>query len=694
MDKSPLAGTLIEGKYEILSKIREGGMGSIYRVRHRLLDEVRVVKVMLPQLGSEEEYKQRFAQEAKMATRLKHANVATIHDFAFDPDGTAYIVMEFIEGMNLAELLKAAGPCDIPLSLEIAHQALSALGYLHRKNIVHRDIALDNLMLTRDEEEQAHVKLIDLGISKPLDKTIELTSRGVFLGKLKYSSPEQLGALPAGESLDGRSDLYSLGVVLYEMTTGKPPFAGETPRELIGGHLFHSPAPFEETDPEGRVPPALRALILKALEKKREARFASAEDFDREILLLMETGRKAVIPEATRKLFTRGRATREVVSLAPVTPSAQDRLDRQFLAHTTPPPRTAGSLGVKTSDRTIGGDPTVAYSSVPITTPPSPPAVAPSAPTSAKRSLVPVLAASAAVILATVLVLRSRGPGDRSGASPTPVAPTALAVAPPLERSPVAEIPTAVAEAEPSPEPVPTAAPDLSRLRAFAEQARSRATAARQAAERGGAPARSADAFSSARGREREGQRLLARGEFEGSVAAYQDAADLFRQAARTAAAPRPTPVEIAELRIEPTPRPEPTRPILLPTAVPEPTRPPPAPPTARVSASQSEELKIRETINRYIQAQNTLDVDLYARVYPALAGERRQAVESAFRNLRSQQLEGEIRQIRINGSAAEVRLFESRVAVPRAGSEQRDSRERTIHLEKRGDAWVITSLN
>lgn len=685
MDKSPLAGTLIEGKYEILSKIREGGMGSIYRVRHRLLDEVRVVKVMLPQLGSEEEYKQRFAQEAKMATRLKHINVATIHDFALDPDGTAYIVMEFIEGMNLAELLKATGPCDIPLSLEIAHQALSALGYLHRKNIVHRDIALDNLMLTRDEEEQAHVKLIDLGISKPLDKTIELTSRGVFLGKLKYSSPEQLGALPVGESLDGRSDLYSLGVVLYEMTTGKPPFAGDTPRELIGGHLFQPPSPFEETDPQGRVPPGLRAVILKALEKKREARFATAEEFDREILLLMETGGKAVIPDATRKLFTRGRATREVVSLAPVTPSAQDRLDRQFLAQTTTPPRTVGALDAKT------GDPTVAYSSVPMAVPPPPPAVAPSAPHPAKRSWVPVLAVSAvAILVAGLILLRSRGRDTGSDAPPTPVAPTALAVEPPIEASPIAEIPTALAEVDPSREPAPTAAPDLSRLRAFAEQARSRATAARQAAERAGAPLRSEEVFSSARGREREGQRLLTRGEFEGSVAAYQDAADLFRQAARTAAAPQPTPVEIAELRIEPTPVPEPTRPILLPTAVPEPTRPP----TPRVSASQTEELKVRETINRYIQAQNTLDVDLYALVYPALAGERRQAVESAFRNLRSQQLEGEIRQVRISGSTAEVRLFESRVAVPRAGSEQRDSRERTIHLAKRGDAWVITSLN
>ena len=671
-------------------------MGSIYRVRHRLLDEVRVVKVMLPALGSEEEYKQRFAQEAKMATRLKHANIATIHDFALDPDGTAYIVMEFIEGMNLAELLKAAGPPDIPLSLEIAHQALLALGYLHRKNIVHRDIALDNLMLTRDEEGRPHVKLIDLGISKPLDKTIELTSQGVFLGKLKYSSPEQLGSLPAGESLDGRSDLYSLGVVLYEMTTGKPPFSGQTPRELIGGHLFHPPAPFEQTDPPGRVPPALRLAILKALEKKREQRFPTAEEFDREVLAVLETAEKAVIPDATHRLFLRGRSIREVAAGASVTPSAQDRLDRQFLAHTTPPPKTAGSLGgIGSAGQTIGGDPTLAYTSVPIPLPPPPaaPAAKP-APVlpPAKRSRVPLFAgAAAAILIAAFLVFRSRGASPETDTLPTPVAAQAVAVEPSPEPGAAAEIPTEVPQVVPPPEAVPTAAPDLSRLRAVAQQAGSRANTARRAAERAGALMRSADTFAAAREKEQEGQSLLSRGEFEASVAAYHDAVDLYRQATRAAAAQRPTPVEVVA-RIEPTPRPEPTRPILLPTAAPDPTRPPP-PPTERVAATQSEEPRIRETIGRYLQAQNTLDVDLYARVYPSLSGERRQAVETAFRNLRSQQLEGEIRQIRINGSSAEVRLFESRVAIPRAGSEQRDSRERTIRLEKRGEAWVITSL-
>ena len=165
-----LPGTLIEGKYEILGKIREGGMGTIYRVRHRLLDEIRVVKVLKPQALSSEEMKRRFVEEARTATRLKHPNIGTIHDFALDEEGKAYLVMEYIDGVNLADLLKRQGPPGIALSLEVAHQTLLALGYLHRKNVVHRDIAPDNLMLTHDEDRKPLVKLIDLGIAKTLDR--------------------------------------------------------------------------------------------------------------------------------------------------------------------------------------------------------------------------------------------------------------------------------------------------------------------------------------------------------------------------------------------------------------------------------------------------------------------------------------------------------------------------------------------
>jgi serine/threonine-protein kinase len=279
---------LIEGKYEIRGRIREGGMGTIYRVRHRLLDEIRVVKVLKPHALGSEEMKRRFVDEARTATRLKHPNIGTIHDFALDEEGKAYLVMEFIEGVNLAYILKQQGPPGLALSLEVAHQTLLALGYLHRKSVVHRDIAPDNLMLTQDEDGKPLVKLIDLGIAKTLDRPGEMTSTGVFLGKLKYASPEQFGSLPAGEKLDGRCDLYALGVVLYELLTGMHPFVGESPSELLRAHLFDPPLPFSRSDPDGRVPQEVREALGKALQKRREDRFGTAEEFDREVVLLRE----------------------------------------------------------------------------------------------------------------------------------------------------------------------------------------------------------------------------------------------------------------------------------------------------------------------------------------------------------------------------------------------------------------------
>src|SRR5262249_15467778 len=159
-------GTLLEGKYEILGKIRDGGMGTIYRVRHRLLDEVRVVKVMQPHVVGDAEMRRRFQEEARTATRLKHPHLCVLYDFALDSDGTAYLVMEYIEGVNLADFLKSKGSPGIPTSLEIAHQTLLALGYLHRKGVVHRDVAPDNLMLSTDEEGRLFVKVIALAIAK------------------------------------------------------------------------------------------------------------------------------------------------------------------------------------------------------------------------------------------------------------------------------------------------------------------------------------------------------------------------------------------------------------------------------------------------------------------------------------------------------------------------------------------------
>jgi len=332
----------IDGKYEILGKLREGGMGAIYKVRHRLLDEIRVVKVIRSRSDTPGEGAERFLSEAKAAIRLRHPNVAALHDFAVTDDGQAFIVMEYIDGWNLLEVLNGYGPPPVALTVEIARQSLKALGYLHRHRIVHRDVSPDNLMLTRDIDGNPQVKLIDLGIAKGLEGQGGLTTTGIFLGKPRYGSPERF----SGAAWDARSDLYSFGVVLYELFTGCCPVAGSEPAALMAGHLFRPPLDFSETDPKGRVPEELRRIVLRALAKKPEERMASAEDFIWELTLVQD--RFPLLPEELEEVWS---------ALLPLAPgsvpaqelpgSTQNRLNLEFMMGKTPP------TGVVTGEATL-----------------------------------------------------------------------------------------------------------------------------------------------------------------------------------------------------------------------------------------------------------------------------------------------------------------------------------------------------
>jgi eukaryotic-like serine/threonine-protein kinase len=677
-----LPGTLIEGKYEILGKIHEGGMGTIYKVRHRLLDEIRVVKVMKPSITADAEMKSRFADEAKMATRLKHPNIGTIHDFSLDEDGTAYLVMEYIDGVNLAELLASKGSPDLSLALEIAHQSLLALGYLHRRNVIHRDVAPDNLMLTHDEEGHPRVKLIDLGIAKALDRPIELTSAGVFLGKLKYASPEQYGALPAGEKLDGRSDLYCLGVVLYELMTNVRPFVGDTPAEMLRAHLFNPPVPFEESDPKGKVPVEIRKVILRSLEKKREDRYPTAEEFDREIVAMRHSYGTAL--DSTVQILSAVRQTPVSPDAQTITPSAQGRLDRQFMGPTTPAasrPRLSSVPALKGEMGGIAKPPLI----------PRRPAVA------------GILGGAAALLVIGLLVTRPwetrRKTAPVRSSPPVSLAPTAAPQA--VERE-AASAPTVPAPTE-STVALETTAPPRATApapsdsdRAAAEEARRLAGRARSKADRAGAAAKAPGPYGAARRAESDGARLAARGKFSAARAAFEKSAESYA-AAETAAvqlsasqvaqiAPAHPPAPTAAP--PPTPRPEPTRAAVAAAPI---EAPAPSIPTAPVKAGPSEQDRVRDVLKEYERAHNTLNVDLYARVFPTFVTEQRQNLDRAWQGLRSQHLELEIRQLDVNRGQAVVRAYQRLTAVPQAGTEQRDAREVIFRLEKRGESWVIT---
>jgi len=325
----------LEGKYEILEKIREGGMGSVYKVRHRLLDEVRVVKVMRPHLADDEILRERFLREAKVAIKLRHKNLAQIYDFTMDEKGYAYLVMEFIDGFNLQETIKLLGRPPLGLVLEVSRQSLDALGYLHRKRVIHRDVSPDNLLVTRDEDRALQVKLIDLGIAKAQQEGDDsLTSAGTFLGKVRYSSPEHFQTHESG-GVTAVSDLYSYGIVLYELLTGTYPIKGTSVASLISGHLMHPPLDFASSDPEGAIPEELRTVVLKALEKKPEDRYESAKAMRDALSSLRKE--HPIEEEHLSALFeVPVQTTRKMVTGKPG--STQGRMDRNFGLSNTPTP--------------------------------------------------------------------------------------------------------------------------------------------------------------------------------------------------------------------------------------------------------------------------------------------------------------------------------------------------------------------
>lgn len=275
--KTPLED--IEAKYLILEKLGEGGMGAVYKVRHRLLGDLRVVKVIRPVYAESGEIQERFKREARAAIQLRHPNIAQIHDFVTNEKGGAYLVMELIKGMTLKQLMAQGGPPPLNLAVEIADQGLAALQYLHAKGYIHRDVAPDNLMLTQDYEGRPRVKLIDLGLAKRDNDTLHLTATHMFVGKVRYSSPE-IFRRPGAETT-AKSDLYSFGLVLYELLTGVCPVRGSSFEELMTAHLLDPPPDFDDTDPHGLVPEGLRQVVLQALAKDPMERPASAEVFQR-----------------------------------------------------------------------------------------------------------------------------------------------------------------------------------------------------------------------------------------------------------------------------------------------------------------------------------------------------------------------------------------------------------------------------
>jgi serine/threonine-protein kinase len=278
----------LDGKYQILGKLGAGGMGEVYKALHVHLNALRVIKLMRSNIASDPGAHERFLREARLATKIHHPNVAALFDFSTLEDGAHYMVWEYIEGINLHELITEKGPLSPRYAARLGIEALHGLEAIHRAGIVHRDISPENLMITRDQDGEEHVKVIDLGIAKQSsDEGDAKTKTGMFVGKWKYCSPEHLGMLPPGQRIDGRADLYSFGIVLYEMLTGVPPFQADTPHRFVMLHAAEPPRALRDTNPSVTASPELEAAIFKSLEKDRGKRYATAREFARELEALM-----------------------------------------------------------------------------------------------------------------------------------------------------------------------------------------------------------------------------------------------------------------------------------------------------------------------------------------------------------------------------------------------------------------------
>ncbi len=286
----PLVGRTIDGRYLIEAVLGEGGMGLVYKARHAVLNKALAIKVLRPEVSKDEEIITRFRQEAQSASAIGNEHIIDISDFGTLPDGSTYFVMEFLDGVDLTTAIDRQRPMPDGRVVHIAKQLCRALGAAHQRGIVHRDLKPDNIYLIRRHGDQDFVKVLDFGIAKVGSGTKKLTKAGQVFGTPHYMSPEQC----AGTGTDHRTDIYAMGVILYEMTAGRVPFDADNLMGILTKHMYEQPVPPHTLPPPVGVAPALEAVVLKCLEKTADARYQSME----EVLADLEKIEQGITPDA------------------------------------------------------------------------------------------------------------------------------------------------------------------------------------------------------------------------------------------------------------------------------------------------------------------------------------------------------------------------------------------------------------
>jgi serine/threonine-protein kinase len=268
---------LYSHRYQVTHLIARGGMAMVYRAEDLLLNRPVALKILYPELSADPLFVERFRREAQAAAKLSHPNIVPVFDWGED-EGTYFIVMELVEGRSLAEVLRGGSVLTASRTAQLAAQVAAALNYAHRNGMVHRDVKPGNILITAD----AQVKVTDFGIAQAMSSEDHLAEDGLVMGTATYFSPEQA----EGAAVDGRSDVYALGVVMYEMLVGRPPFVGDTPLEVSTQHVHGSVTP--PTQINSSVPRDLEAIVMKALSKSPDLRYPTADELRADLLRFVD----------------------------------------------------------------------------------------------------------------------------------------------------------------------------------------------------------------------------------------------------------------------------------------------------------------------------------------------------------------------------------------------------------------------
>lgn len=287
----PLLGTVLDGRFEILAVLGTGGMSVVYKARQLAVDRLVAIKTLHIQLQTKPGAVERFRREIKSLCMLNSPNIVTVYDCVFSEDGQPFVVMDYLQGMSLEQLIKIEGAIKPERAQKFFLQITSALEHAHKNGVIHRDLKPSNVMIVSDTDE--FVKVVDFGLAKLGEDNVKLTKSGEVWGSPPYMSPEQWRSEPC----DARSDIYALGTLMYETLTGRDAFPAETLYQFLHKHLHETPPDFHTANPDVDIPPAFERIVFKTLAKDPEQRFQSMTELKAALLMaLSSSSRQTVAP--------------------------------------------------------------------------------------------------------------------------------------------------------------------------------------------------------------------------------------------------------------------------------------------------------------------------------------------------------------------------------------------------------------